>query len=246
MIGFDRPLKPRWIYEALQLWRPNTRLKEFYSDFNQIAHELSGREGKRKVRTVLFRYFFDFEGHAPNQITTQKSFLALVSRQGSLDELKPVYLIVLLDRSETTRKILDNILRLFPFGKSISTEQLIDKTVKLHGERDVVKRSTRSFLMTLVHFGILRRNGNDYEWVNKLACSPKGMAYALISYCSDERRVEIELREIRQEMRFRLLDQSCLEDCAKKYNGTLWSFIRRPGTAKIMLNQDSMQKIASI
>lgn len=246
MIGFDRPLRPRWIYEALQLWKPETRLKEFHSGFNHIAHELSGREGKRKVRTVLFRYFFDFEGHASNQITKQKSLLALASQQGSLEELKPAYLIVLLDRSETTRKILDNILRLFPFGRPISTVQLIEKTVELHGERDVVKRSTCSFLMTLVHFGILRRNGNDYEWVNRLACSPKSMAYALIFYCSDERRMEIDLREIRQEMRFRLLDLGCLEDCAKKYNGTLWSFIRRPGTAKIMLSQDSMQKIASM
>lgn len=60
------------------------------------------------------------------------------------------------------------------------TDQPIDKTVELHGERDVFKRSTRSFLMTLVHFGILRKKGKNYEWVSRVGCSPRGMAYALV------------------------------------------------------------------
>jgi len=215
-------------------------------DFNQIVYELSGREGKRKVRTVLFRYFLDFRGHGPNQVTTQESLLALTSRQSSLDELKPVYLIVLLDRSQTLQKILENLIRLFPFGKTIFTEQLIDKTVKIHGERDVVKRSTRSFLMTLVHFGILKRQTKNYEWMDRLACSCRGMAYTLVFFCRDNSRIEIDLKEIRQDTRFRLLDLRYLEDCVKRYNGILWSYIRRPSTAKIALYQDSKQKITSI
>lgn len=197
MIGFDRPLKPRWIHEALQLWKPNTPLRKFYPDFNQIVHELSGREGKRKVRTVLFGYFFDFKGHGPNQITTQESLLALVSRHCALDDLKPTYLIVLLDRSKTLQIILGNLVRLFPVGKTIVTEQLIDKTVEIHGERDVVKRSTRSFLMTLVHFGILKRQTKNYEWLDRLTCSHRAMAYALIFFCIDNGRIEIDLGELR-------------------------------------------------
>lgn len=215
-------------------------------DFNQIVYELSGREGKRKVRTVLFRNFFDFKGHGPNQVTTQKSLLASTSRQSSLDELKPVYLIILLDRSKTLQKILENLVRLFPFGKTILTEQLIDKTVKTHGERDVVKRSTRSFLMTLVHFGILKKQAKNYEWMSRLTCSCRGMAYTLVFFCLDNGRIEIDLKEIRQDVRFRLLDLRYLEDSVKRYNGLLWSYIRRPSTAKIALYQHSKQKITSI
>ena len=246
MIGFDRPLKPRWIHETLQLWRPGTPLRDFYKDFNQIVYELSGKEGKRKVRTVLFRYFFDFEGHAQNQITTRESPLASVSRQASLDELKPAYLIVLLDRSMILQEILRNLVRLFPFGKTIITKQLIDNTVQLHGERDVVKRSTRSFLMTLVHFGILKKQTKNYEWNERLACSIRGLAYALIFFCLDNGRVEIDSRELRQKLQFGLLDISTIDDCMKWYNGILWSYIRRPLTAKIVLLQSARKKIISI
>lgn len=246
MIGFDRPLKPRWIHETLQLWRPNTPLREFYMDFNQIVHELSGREGKRKVRTVLFRYFFDSTGHGSNQVTTKESLLASISRQNSLEELKPVYLMILINRSKTLQEILENLVRLFPFGKAIITEQLIDKTVRVHGERDVVKRSTRSFLMTLTHFGILKKQTKNYEWIDRLACSCRGMAYTLIFFCLDNGRIETDLREIKQNTGLHLLDLRCLGDCVKRYNGILWSYIRRPSTAKIALYQDSTKKITSI
>lgn len=246
MIGFDRPLKPRWIHEALKLWRPNTPLREFYEDFDQIVHELSGREGKHKVRTVLFRYFFDFKSHGANHVTTQESPLALISQQSSLDDLKPTHLTVLLNRSRTLQIILENLVRLFPVGETIVTEQLIDKTVEIHGERDVVKRSTRSFLMTLVHFGILKKQAKNYEWADRLTCSCRAMACVLVFFCMDNGRVEMELEELRQNLRFRLLDLRYLNNCVKRYNGILWSYIRRPSTAKIILYRDSIHKIASI
>ena len=246
MIGFDRPLKPRWIHETLRLWKPTTPLRDFHKDFNQIVYELYGQEGKRKVRTVLFRYFFDFEGHAQNQITTQESLLASVSRQAPLDELKPVYLIVLLNRSKILQEILRNLIRLFPFGKTIITKQLIDHTVQLHGERDVVKRSTRSFLMTLVHFGLLKKQTKNYKWNKRLPCSVRSLAYALVFFCLYNGRVEIDLRELRQNLQFGLLDLYSMDDCIKQYNGILWSYIRRPLTAKIVLIQDARKKTISI
>lgn len=246
MIGFDRPLKPEWIHESLLLWRANTPLKDFYASFNQVVYELNGREGKRKVRTVLFRYFFDFKGHASNQMTAQESLLSLVAQNSTLSELKPAYLVILLDRSTVLQEILINLMRLFPFGKPIITKQLIDHMVKLYGERDVVERSTRSFLMTLVHFDILKKNAKNYYWKEKLDCSLKGLAYTLLFYGMDNGLVEIDLRELNQNSRFSLVKLDNLDDCVKKYNAVLWSYIRRPLTAKIMLHQDASGKVTQI
>jgi len=246
MIGFDRPLKPRWIHESMLLWRASTPLRDFHGSFEKIVNELSGHEGQRKVRTVLFRYFFDFEGHAPCQITSKESLLSAIASHSTLEDLKPAYLIILLDRAPILQEILANLIRLFPFGKPIITQQLVDSNVKLHGERDVVERSTKSFLMTLVHFAILKRDGTDYDWNNKLHCSPKGLAYALLFFSMDSGLVEIDLRELHEDLRFCLLNLENLEDCVRRYNGALWSYIRRPLTAKFVFYQDASSRIVDI
>ena len=72
MIAFDRPLRPRWIYETLQLAEPGQRLTELNLPFEGIATELTGKEGKRKVRTVLFRCFLRDE---ENQARAKKRLL---------------------------------------------------------------------------------------------------------------------------------------------------------------------------
>ena len=55
MIGYDRPLKAEWIYKSLQLVKPGHNPKEFYEGYDNIAVELTGKDGRRKTRTVLFR-----------------------------------------------------------------------------------------------------------------------------------------------------------------------------------------------
>jgi len=242
MIGFDRPLRPEWIHHALHLWRPNTPLRAFYEDFNKIAYQLYGKEGKRKARTVLFRYFFDFKGRPPNQITTENCLLATLSQKLELDELKPLYITVLVLRSSTLQNILKTILRLYPNG-TIETQQIVEKAVGLYGERDVVKRSTRSFLTTLVHFGVLSREGVNYVWKNKLPCSTDQLAYIIAFFCLETGCVDIPLERIKHDIGFGLLDLTHLEDCAKKYNSKLWSYIRRPSTSKINLHSNFAEKI---
>ena len=234
MIGFDRPLRPEWIHQSLRLWTPNTPLRAFHSDFNKIAYQLDGKEGKRKARTVLFRYFFDFKGRPPNQVTIDFSLLASLSRRLDLDEIKPLYITALILRSDTLQAILKTLVRLYPSG-TIEAKQLIEKSIGLYGERDVVKRSTRSFLSTLVHFGILDSTGLNYSWKNKLCCSPKQLAYIISFFCIETGCIELQLEQIKNDARFALLDLTNLEDCARKYNSKLWSYIRRPSTSKISL-----------
>lgn len=243
MIGFDRPLRPRWIHEALQMWKPNTPVVDFYSDFNQMVYELSGLEGKRKVRTVLFRYFYNMEGPASSQTTADDSLLADLSRKLGMEDLMPTYLYILIDSTETLRNVMDSMFRLFPPHSEIITNQLVEKTVERHGERDVAKRSTRSFLMTLVHFGILKKKGQNYDWTGKRPVSCRAIACAIVVLCLRQHRLEIDIKDMPAQHGFRFIDLSNIDDCAKRYNGVLWSYARRPGIAKISLYPDAEEKL---
>ena len=57
MTGFDRPLKPTWIYNFVKIVEIGDTITDHKPEFNKILWELDGEEGKRKVRTVLSRYF---------------------------------------------------------------------------------------------------------------------------------------------------------------------------------------------
>ena len=57
MLGYDRPLKPEWIYKSLRMVEEGRKPEEFYDAYNDIATELTGKDGRRKTRTVLFRTF---------------------------------------------------------------------------------------------------------------------------------------------------------------------------------------------
>jgi hypothetical protein len=57
LIGFDRPLHPRWIYETLLLAQPGQRLSELNKPFENIARELTGKKEKEK-RGLFFSVAF--------------------------------------------------------------------------------------------------------------------------------------------------------------------------------------------
>ena len=62
MMGYDRPLKPEWIYKTLKNIEIGSKPQEFYDAYNEIAVELTGKHGRRKTRTVLFRtYIYSFQ-----------------------------------------------------------------------------------------------------------------------------------------------------------------------------------------
>ena len=48
MIDFDRPLRPRWIYESLLLATPEQKLTELNKPFESIARELTEKKENGK------------------------------------------------------------------------------------------------------------------------------------------------------------------------------------------------------
>ena len=62
MLGYDRPLKPEWIYKSLRMVEPGRKPEEFYDAYNDIATELTGKDGRRKTRTVCSEPSFTVSG----------------------------------------------------------------------------------------------------------------------------------------------------------------------------------------
>ena len=55
MLGYDRPLKPEWIYKSLRMVEAGRKPEEFYDAYNDIATELTGKDGRRKTRSTRKR-----------------------------------------------------------------------------------------------------------------------------------------------------------------------------------------------
>jgi len=225
MIGFDRPLRPHWIYESLLLANPGQKLSELKIPFESIACELTGKEGKRKARTVLFRCFL----RAENNKTRVKKNLVLkdLSSEHDLEFMKPIYLFYLIGKTETLFKISEHIFRLYDYGDEFNIQFLEKKMVDEFGERDVVGRSARSFVQTLDYFGIAEKNGN------------KVLLKKCLSVKDEQLRIMLELysREILQSPQislnhlprfaFNYFELSNLKAVAQKYNGEYWDYQHR-------------------
>ena len=89
MIGLDRPLRPSWIYETLKMIEVGEKPSIYNEPFEDIAKELVGKEGKRKVRTIIFRSFIYSLQEGRGQI--QSNIFIEWSKNKSLEELKLLF-----------------------------------------------------------------------------------------------------------------------------------------------------------
>ena len=117
MIGFDRPLRPRWIYESLLLAEPGQRLTELNQPFEEIACELTGKEGKRKVRTVLFRCFLR-DSNNKSRVRKDLWVKELSEKWFRIHDANLSFYLI--SSTETLILISEHILRLYEWGNEIS------------------------------------------------------------------------------------------------------------------------------
>ncbi|NSW83908.1 MAG: hypothetical protein HPY90_11680 [Syntrophothermus sp.] len=225
VIGFDRPLRPRWIYESLLLARPGQRLAELNVPFEQIARELTGREGKRKVRTVLFRCFLRDE---QNRGQVRKNLaLKELSLQHGLAFMTPIYLFYLVARTEVLRRISDHIFRLYDYGSEIKVRFLKAKMVESFGERDVVVRSAGAFIQTLEHFGVVTRLDGRLVLYRRLPISSEQARIMLQLFATEILGApQISLNNLPRAV-FNFFDLPDLRIVAQKYNGQVWDYQHR-------------------
>jgi hypothetical protein len=223
MIGFDRPLKPSWIYNFIQIVEIGNRITDHKPEFNKILWELDGEEGKRKVRTVLARYYMKSEQNPRSTIVEYTPILDLCKLY-SLEKTKPLLFYYLLMRSETLRLLSKMINEIYGNKKDIEYNFLRKKIIEKFGERDISSRSLRNFLTTLEYFDILKKYDHKYRWQTLFNMDEFNVCYMLKFYAEDYKKSpQIILDTIEQ-----YLLQYCktidFTAIAKKYNNILWEY----------------------
>ncbi|CFX06465.1 Uncharacterized [Syntrophomonas zehnderi OL-4] len=227
MIGFDRPIRPRWIYDSLLLAEPGQKLTELNLPFEEIARELTGKEGKRKVRTVLFRCFLR---DPANQIRVrEKLWLKELSEQYDLAFMTPIYLFYLIGSTETLITIAEHIFRLYEWGSEINLTFLKLKMVEGAGDRDVVARSAGSFINTLHFFEVITESNKKLMLNKPLTINEEQAAIMLQLWARELRHTpQIDLNQLPSAI-FGWFSWPDLRAVARKYNGELWDYQHRMG-----------------
>jgi len=227
MIGFDRPIKPRWIYDLLNLVEDGVNSSTYNIPFEEIASELIGKEGKRKARTIIFRSFIysmqDKKG------TVRNNSLIELSKTKSVEYMTPIYLMKLIFDYEIIQYLLSFMNTIYNTDHTITTSILTKKIVQVYGDRDVTKRSLRAFLKTLTHFEILfsqTNNNNEFNINNSKAISDEQLKDILLLFGNSFLKSRhIDLQHIDKNL-FSLYSFPNFLDVARKFNGISWEFIR--------------------
>lgn len=225
MIGFDRPLRPHWIYESLLLASPDQKLIELNVPFESIAEELTGKEGKRKARTVLFRCFLR---SCKSRARVRKELpLKKLSSEHGPEFMKPIYLFYLIGNTEILFKISEHVFRLYDFGDEFNMQFLRKKMIDEFGERDVVGKAARSFIQTLDYFGIVNKNGNKVLLKKRLPVNEDQLRIMLELYSREIlQSPQISLNHLPESL-FNYFEIPNVKIVAQKYNGQYWDYQHR-------------------
>ena len=224
MMGYDRPLKPEWIYKTLKNIEVGTKPEDFYDAYNEIAVELTGKDGRRKTRTVLFRTFiYSFQ---ESKTKIESNLLIELSKKHDFEYMKPIYMAMFILDYEILKYFTQMFYRIFDATQTVSSVALTKKMTETYGDTEIVKRSTRAFLKTLSDFGILEAKSlNNYEQINKINLSSEQIADILELYAVVNHTKQINLKNLDKTI-FSYYNISDLTEIANKYHTDKWEYIR--------------------
>ena len=215
-----------------------TKPSIYNEPFEDIAKELVGKEGKRKVRTIIFRSFiYSFQ---KQRSSIQSNIFLDWSKDKSLKELTPLFFWKILMDYEIARFIIKKIDIRVDSSNSLPVALLSKKLVQEYGDRDVVKRSFRSFLATLDHFGFLSQiDKKSYNLFDKAKLSNEQLRDFLVLYAKAFLRSKVvDIKNIEPEFLF-FFQPADLPDVAKEYNGIDWQYIRGANRNQLILRNET-------
>ncbi len=224
MKGFDRPLRPDWIYDFITTVNVGDKIIDHNDSFEKILWQLDGKEGKRKVRTVLSRYFLKTAENPKSKVVEDVPIIKLC-KSHEIEEVKPILLFYLMVRAPILMSITKMINEIYGYGKDINYTFLRKKIIEKMGERDISARSLRNFLQTLESFGVLeKKDTGQYRWKQRLSMSSE-MACNMLRFYSEEfiYSPQIMLNKINEDILL-YFDIPDIESLAKQYNGDLWDY----------------------
>ena len=232
-MGYDRPLKPEWIYKTLKNIEVGTKPEDFYDIYNEIAVELTGKDGRRKTRTVLFRTFiYSFQ---ESKTKIESNLIIELSKKHDFEYMKPIYMAMFILNYEILKYFTQMFYRIFDASQIVSSVALTKKMTESYGDTEIVKRSTRAFLKTLSDFGILEAKSlNNYEQINKINLTSEQTADILELYAVVNHTKQINIKNLDKTI-FSYYNISDLTEIANKYHTDKWEYIRGIDRELLML-----------
>ena len=238
MKGFDRPLKPTWIYNCLQLINIGDNISEFKEDFNALLWELDGKEGKKKVRTVLYRNFLRSYENPKSRYVEYTPIIGLCKKY-PLEKIQPILLFYMIIRSETLLEISKMIHDIYGKRDEIKYPFLLTKVIERFGDRNISGKSLRNFLRTLVSFQILKTDDyKSFTWVKQKKASDLVSGYLLKLYSEElKRSSQVNLNDLENYL-FQYFNMPDIKELANKYHNTLWEYKIRLGDDILVFHTD--------
>ena len=233
MIGYDRPLRPEWIYKSLRIVEPGRKPEEFYDAYNDIAVELTGKDGRRKTRTVLFRTFiFRFQ---KSKSVIENNFLIELSKQKDFEYMKPIYLSMFIMDYEILRFFTQMYFKIFDASQQVSSTALTKKMTEAYGDTEIIKRSTRSFLKTLSDFGIIEPHSTTtFDQSHRKKITAEQVADILKLYSIVKNTKQIDLLNMDKSI-FAFYTIPNLSEVANKFHTDKWEYINGIDRELIMM-----------
>lgn len=234
MIGYDRPLKAEWIYKSLELVEAGKNPKEYYEAYDNIAVELTGKDGRRKTRTVLFRTFiFNFQEKTS---IIEDNILMKLCKEKSFEYMKPILLSKFIIDYEILKQFSAIYTKVFDDSQEISTKAITAKMVDTFGDSEIIKRSTRAFLKTLHSFGIVEPiNSTTYSQIPKTELTIEQVKDIFLLYAISNHTKQIDLKHLDKAL-FAYYKTPSLSDVANKYHASEWEYIRGTDRELLILN----------
>lgn len=226
LIGLDRPVRPEWIYELLRILKIGTTPAQYYLFFETIAAQLTGKEAKRKVRTIIFRSFIYSFQNDNKQISSNP--LIELTQTRDADFMRPLFLAKLIFDYQICQRIVPKFQLYKNKNHEIPLHLITKKMVSEYGDRDVVKRSVRSAIRTLSHFKAVRMADNNAIIQNAPAViCPEQWKTILKLYAGFYLKSHvIDLDTINEELFFFLAIDDNFHDAVREYHGKDWEYIR--------------------
>ena len=237
MKGFDRPVKPEWIYKIVQeleigdvIYKKRERLDEFLV-------ELDGKTGKRKVITVISRYFLKDINNV-NSRKVEDNLIFRMIKEVDYKTAIPLMLFNLLVKAPVLQKFSQQLFTYYGGKKNLDTDFLRKKAYQEIGERDIARRSLRNLLSTLVDFDVLeQKEGNIFSWRNRLNVDEENAVRFIRLYSRYYlNSPQVSLLNLPEYLffYFKLPD---LQQLARKYNNEHWQYVRRVNAALVTLKE---------
>lgn len=236
MKGFDRPLKPLWIYQFLDEVEIGDKIYDHRKTFDSILWELDGNVGKRKVITVLGRYYLKSVINPKGKIVENVPIIEICKKY-PLERIKPLLLFQLLIRSRIIRILTKMIHEIYGAENNINYEFMRKKVIEKFGEKDISVRSLRNLMNTLVYFGILEKKNNEYRWRTKLKVDDLNACYMLKFYSKDFKESPIINLDDIEDYLFLYFEKPNFSHLAKNFNKDIWDYSIRMGQRIIQFKE---------